>query len=124
MRTFGDLEASIMDVVWDEPQPVTVRQIVDRLEATKGVAYTTTITVVERLRAKGWLTRHREGRAFRYAATRSRSEYTARLMSDVLDASDDRSAALLSFAGQLDPRDAVSLRRALADLDQPERPES
>jgi hypothetical protein len=43
-------------------------------------------------------------------------------MGSVLDESDDRSAALLSFAGQLDPDDAVSLRLALDALnDHPRR---
>jgi predicted transcriptional regulator len=117
MRTFGELEERIMTVVWDRNTPVTVRVIVNDLAATRPAAYSTVITVVERLRAKGWLSRERDGRSYQYHATRSRHEYVADLMGAVLEESSDRSAALLSFAGQLDPNDAVSLRRALQSLD-------
>lgn len=117
MRTFGELEERIMATIWAGSTPVTVRDIVDELAARRPVAYTTVITVVERLRAKGWLSRERDGRSYKYYATRSRHEYVADLMGAVLDESDDRSAALLSFAGQLDPDDAVSLRRALDAID-------
>lgn len=122
MRTFGELEERIMVAVWARSTPVTVRDIVDDLAATRPAAYTTVITVVERLRAKGWLRRERDGRSYLYYPTRSRHEYVADLMGSVLDESDDRSAALLSFAGQLDADDAVSLRLALDALnDHPRR---
>jgi predicted transcriptional regulator len=63
MRTFGELEERIMVAVWARSTPVTVRDIVDDLAATRPAAYTTVITVVERLRAKGWLSRERDGRS-------------------------------------------------------------
>ena len=63
MRSFGDLEAKIMDVIWAAAAPVTVQQVVDALATARHeVAYTTAITVIERLRAKGWLDRERQGR--------------------------------------------------------------
>ena len=106
-----------MAAVWARDAPVTVHQILDDLTPAKPVAYTTVITVVERLRAKGWLRRERDGRSYRYFATQSEHEYVAHLMGAALGESGDRSAALLSFAGQLDPDDALALRRALAELD-------
>lgn len=102
-----------MDVIWRNEAPVTVHQVIEGLEGSD-VAYTTAITVIERLREKGWLTRKREGRAYRYSATHSEDEYTAQLMASALETSSDRSAALLSFAGQLDADEAEELRRALS----------
>ena len=102
-----------MAVIWQHAEPVSVRVVVDELAGERAVAYTTAITVIERLRAKGWLVREREGRSFLYAATCEEHEYAAHLMSSVLQGSGDRSAALLSFAGQLDAAEAEALREAL-----------
>lgn len=113
MRSFGELGARVMAVIWRHPEPVSVRFVVDSLAGERAVAYTTVITVIERLRAKGWLVRERAGRSNLYAATCEEHEYAAHLMSSVLEGSGDRSAALLSFAGQLDASEAEALREAL-----------
>ena len=115
IRLFGDLEAAIMHVVWDHDQPVSVRTIVERLNEDREIAYTTVITVAERLREKGLLTRVRQGRAFLYEACVSADEYSAGLMRHVLDSAESRSAALLRFAGQLSDGEADALRAALAE---------
>ena len=115
MRPLGELESRIMRVVWQEGKPITIRHIVDELGSSPSLAHTTVITVAERLREKGWLTRHRMGRAYEYAASISAADYSAQLMSEVLDAAQDRPAALLRFAGHLDPLEAAALRGALDD---------
>lgn len=114
MRSFGHLERDIMRVIWQAGTPVTGHDISAQLPPGRDIAYTTVITVVDRLRDKGMLTRFRDGRSFRYTATVSEEEYAARLMSQALDALDDRAKALLHFAGQLDPGEAAALREALA----------
>ena len=106
-----------MRTFWDAASPLTVHEVLDRMEG-RPVAYTTVITVIERLRAKGWLGRERHGRAFRYTCERSESDYAARLMSEALDEVGDRGAALLHFAGSLTAEEAAQLRRAL-DGDDP-----
>jgi len=103
-----------MDVVWRSTDPVTIRHIVDRLAPEHEIAYTTAITVVERLRSKGWLNRERQGRSFLYSAPRDESEYTAWLMSQALEGASDRSAALLNFTGSLSAAEVEALRAALA----------
>ena len=115
VRPFGELEAAIMRVVWERGTPIPVRAIVDRLNEQRDVAYTTVITVAERLREKGMLTRVRRGRAFLYEACLSADDYSAELMGQVLDTAESRSATLLRFAGQLSAQEAASLRAALAD---------
>lgn len=114
MRSFGELEAKIMGVVWAAQSPVTVQHVVDSLaDAAHEVAYTTAITVIERLRSKGWLDRKRQGRSYLYVATRDEARYTAWLMGEALGASSDRSAALLSFTDTLSPAEVDALRAAL-----------
>lgn len=113
MARFGELEAAIMDRVWSSDRPVLVRDVVTDLQRERSIAYTTVQTVMEILRRKGWLTRERDGRAHRYAATASRAEYTARLMDEALATSRDRGAALARFVERMDAAEAEELWRAL-----------
>src|SRR5579862_5519204 len=113
MRRFGELEAVIMDRLWEWGRPVPVREVVDDLHDERGPAYTTVMTVMENLHRKGWLRRERDGRAWRYEPTGSRSAYTAALMNDALATSADRRTALAYFVLQMSPQDAALLRQAL-----------
>ena len=113
MRRFGELEAVIMDRLWEWGRPALVREMVDELGKDRPLAYTTVMTVMENLYRKGWLRRERDGRAWRYEPTGSRSGYTAALMSDALATTADRSTALAHFALQMSPHDAAVLREAL-----------
>ena len=113
MRRFGELEAVIMDRLWERGRPVLVREVVDDLNQDRPLAYTTVMTVMENLHRKGWLRRERDGRAWRYEPTSSRSAYTAALMNDALGTSSDRRTALTHFVLQMSPHDAALLREAL-----------
>ena len=120
MRRFGELEAVIMDRLWERRRPALVREIVDDLHEDRPLAYTTVMTVMENLHRKGWLRRERDGRAWRYEPTGSRSSYTAELMNDALGTSPDRRTALANFVLQMSPHDAALLQQAL-DLTRPQR---
>lgn len=88
-----DLEADIMDVVWDDGlESFTVGTIHDRLSAGRSIAYTTVMTTVSRLHDKGLLDREREGRRYRYRPRYTRSEFTAVVAGEVLDRLDAASA--------------------------------
>src|ERR1700721_1073525 len=113
MRRFGELEAVIMDRLWEWGRPVPVREVVDDLQDDGAPAYTPVMTVMENLYRKGWLRRERDGRAWRYQPTGSRSGYTAGLMNDALATSADHRPALAHFALQMSPHDAALLREAL-----------
>jgi predicted transcriptional regulator len=119
MRQFGELEAVIMDRLWQWGKPALVRELVDDLRAERPLAYTTVMTVTENLYRKGWLRRHRDGRAWRYEPTGSRSGYTAALMSDALDTSTDRGTALAHFVLQMSPHDTAMLQQALNQARRP-----
>jgi len=120
MRPFGDLEAAIMDRLWEREGPALVREIVDELHDERPLAYTTVMTVMENLHRKGWLRREREGRAWRYEPTGSRSGYTAALMNEALGTSSDRRNALAHFVLQMSPHDAALLRQALDQASGPD----
>ncbi|GAA4306247.1 BlaI/MecI/CopY family transcriptional regulator [Streptomyces venetus] len=117
MRPFGELEAEIMRVMWAGREPLNIHEIVDALHRDgRQSAYTTVMTVTERLRTKGWLERVKQGRSFRYSPLRNADDYSAELMEQALESSTDRESALLRFAGRLDASEAAALRQALADM--------
>jgi predicted transcriptional regulator len=125
MRQFGELEAVIMERLWVLGRPVLVREMVDDLRPERALAYTTVMTVMDNLHRKGWLRRERDGRAWRYEPTGSRSGYTTALMNDALATSTDRRTALAHFALQMSPQDAALLRDALDQaLGEPETGEA
>lgn len=53
VQQLGSLEISVMDRIWAHEAPVLVRDIVDELQSERAIAYTTVMTVMERLCRKG-----------------------------------------------------------------------
>ncbi len=130
----GQLERAVMETLWDltASPPVqgsaaaataTARQVAGRLATSRPLAYTTVLTVLDRLERKGLVRRLREGRAHRYAPVASREVYAAELMLDALGRASDRDAALVRFVGAVSPEEAEVLRRALLGAP-PDRQES
>lgn len=113
MPHFGDLEAAIMDEVWFAGAPVRVREIVDKLNLERPLAYTTVQTVMDVLYRKGWLSRTKDGRANVYEATATREDYVTGLLGEALAETDDRAAVLLRFVQQMDPAESAELRTLL-----------
>lgn len=123
VRGFGELEQAIMDVVWAADAPLTVRDVLERLNSDRPqpLAYNTVQTVMEILHRKEWLARAKDGRAFRYKATRSREEYAASLIDQVWATGADRTATLVKLFDELDPDELAELRAALAERADGER---
>ena len=101
-----------MDVVWDRPGDyVAVRDVLELLGS--GHAYTTVLTVMQRLYHKGLLRRRRDGRAWSYRPALSRDAWAAASMTDALHTAKDRRGALLHFVADLGAEEADALRRVL-----------
>lgn len=119
--SLGDLERAVMDVLWGlEPgTEMTVRQVYAVLSPERDVAYTTVMTVMDRLARKGLAVQHRAGRAYRYQAAATRAELTADLMRDTLSdlGSGERGPALVAFVEDASDEEIAALRQALAALD-------
>jgi predicted transcriptional regulator len=113
MRRLGDLERRVMDILWDsDASPLTGREVADQLPDR---AYTTVLTILERLRRKNLVERNTDGRTHRFAAADTREAYRAELMIDALGEGRDRSAVLARFAESVSPEEAEMLRRALGE---------
>lgn len=112
-RQRGELEAYVLNALWDCPAGLTGSELVARFDEPQP-ALTTVATVLERLRAKGDVRREKnDGRGFRYFASEERVATLANEMANALTRADDRSLTLLNFAGALTESDREILRRAL-----------
>jgi predicted transcriptional regulator len=116
VRGFGELEAVIMERVWEHAAPVTVRDLHGELSAERTIAYTTVMSTMDNLHRKAWLTRVKEGKAYRYTATASREEYSARLMREALADGGDTEVVLSHFLAQMDGEESETLRSVLGRL--------
>jgi predicted transcriptional regulator len=125
LTRLGDLERAVMDFLWSAPHPQTVRQVHEALSARRELAYTTVMTVLQRLARKKLVSQLRDDRAHRYAPVHDRDELVAGLMVDALDQAADlggRQAALVHFVEQVGADGADALRRALDELEAKHRP--
>lgn len=109
----GELEAAVMDVLWDRGGWLTPGEVHDVINTAWPLAYNTVMTILVRLVDKGRLERQRDRRAYAYRPVQTRDEYTASRMEQVLGDSADRPAALARFVSSLADADRTQLRRLL-----------
>ncbi|MCW2886794.1 MAG: transcriptional repressor, CopY family [Streptosporangiaceae bacterium] len=119
MKGLGELERTVMELLWARPEAATARDVSRALADDRDLAHTTVMTVLDRLAKKGFLRRERDGRAWLYRPTTSREDYVTELMLGALDLTGDRDAALAHFARSVSGDEAAVLRQALAALESP-----
>ena len=83
-KILGDLEADVMDVLWQREQ-ATVREVHGCLCEEREIAYTTVMTVMTRLTEKKLLVREKDGIAFMYMPVLGKKEFTKRAVSEIVD---------------------------------------
>lgn len=119
--SFTDRELDIMAVVW-ELGSATVREVQDRL--ADELAYTTVLTLLRTLEAKGYLRHEVEGRAHRYFPTVERRQAGAsalrRLLATVFRGSPEALLTQLVSDQGLSEEELLRLKRLLDEwLDGP-----
>ena len=112
MATLGELERSIMEVLWASPESLSAYDLLELLPERK-LAPTTMLTVLSRLEKKGFVARERASRPHRYTAAATRETHMADLMHEVLGTASDRTAVLERFVGQVSAEEAATLRKLL-----------
>lgn len=110
-RGQGELEVLVLSVLGEAGGPATAGWVQERLGGD--LAYTTVITILTRLLAKGAVTRERAGRSFAWTPASDEAGLAAHRMRKVLDAESDREAVLASFVTGLGPDDEQLLRELL-----------
>jgi predicted transcriptional regulator len=113
MQGLGELEAAVMNVLWGAVQPLKVRDVLERLDTGKQLAYTTVMTVLDNLHRKQWVERERQGKAYVYEPVMTREEAAARALRDILDTSGDPHGVLMHFVASVSDEETDILRGAL-----------
>jgi predicted transcriptional regulator len=111
-RGHGALEAEVLAALWSSRAPLTASAVKRELCGT--LAYSTVVTILSRLHAKGVLDRTPHGRAFAYTPVADEPGLAARRMRQVLDAESDRRRVLARFVSDLSDEDERLLRSLLA----------
>jgi len=101
-----------MRELWCADSGLTVADVLEALNDPRP-AYTTVMTILDRLREKGWVDRVKDGRSFRYTPLSDPNEYIGGLLDRALSTAPDRQAALVRFAGTLTSEEARALQAAL-----------
>ena len=105
-----------MNFLWEHPEPLGAREL-QEMFTTHTPAYSTIMTTLTRLEKKGHVVRSGPSpRKTKFEPARTNEEQTVDDMVSVLDQANDREAALLAFAGNLDRDDLELLRSAFSDL--------
>jgi predicted transcriptional regulator len=112
-RGQGELEALVLSALQEADEPATAGWVQERLGGD--LAYTTVITILTRLLAKGAVTRERAGRSFAWTPASDQAGLAAHRMRKVLDSESDREAVLASFVTGLGPDDERLLRELLGE---------
>jgi predicted transcriptional regulator len=119
-ETIGREELQVLRYVADY-QPVSVRDVAYHVAATSGKARTTVLTVMERLREKGYLVRRKKGGIYRYSPKRSQADVLRSLVADfvreALGGSISPFVAYLAEEVNLDDEQLRELARLVADLE-------
>jgi len=99
-----------MVVLWDADAALTAAEVL--AELSRPLAYTTVMTILTRLQAKGVVSRAPAGRAYAYRPVEGRAEMAAKRMAEVLERTGDRSAVLSQFVTHLSPSEVAALKAA------------
>lgn len=112
---FAPLETQVMDAVWAAGEAVSVRRVLDTLNERRAepLAYTTVMTVMNRLVGKGVLNRHGERRGYLYEATASDAAGVA--VRGVIHTYGDAAIAHFADEARADPGVLARLRALLAE---------
>lgn len=116
-RPRGALEREVLACLAAADRPLSPGEV--RAELGDELAYTTVMTTLSRLHAKGAITRHPAGRGFAYVLSGgpagAQASMTAHRMLRLLDADGDRVGVLARFVADLSPEDEELLSGLLAD---------
>ena len=114
---FGDLEEKVMEVLWKTGNG-TVSQINEALNGE--FAYTTVMTVLDRLYKKGFLEREKEGKGYRYYPVITKEEFEKQIAKKVVKdlTKSDTAIAIAAFEGiieNLSKEDIKKLKKLIEE---------
>jgi predicted transcriptional regulator len=109
VRGFGELEAVVIDRLWNREGTTTVREVFEELRQEREIAYTTVMSTMDNLHRKGWLARERTGKAYLYWPRLTREQYSARVMREALTGGGNPDLVLTHFLEQMNDEESARL---------------
>ncbi len=79
-----ELELEILKILWRD-EPLTGRDVRDRLAETRELAYTSVMTIMGIMENKGYVKRKKTGKAFIYSPRVTEAATKKRMLRDVVD---------------------------------------
>jgi predicted transcriptional regulator len=101
-----------MSALWASPVPLSPEAVREAIDCD--LAYTTVMTILVRLVAKGAIERRKVGRAFEYRPVVTEAEVVAGQIRRLLDHGQSRRAVLQGLLDGLSPEEESALRHLLA----------
>jgi len=119
-KVLGELESEVMEIIWQSLSPVSVRGITDNLQKKRKIAYTTVMTIMNRLVDKGILSRKQDGRAYLYKGAVSKDKFLTRISRQIIknfvsSFGDGAVAHFVEEVGKLSPAKRAELRKLLKE---------
>jgi len=116
-----------LSLLW-EHGPLTVRELLDRMQGSRPLPYTTVLGLLQGMERAGLATHDVENQTHRYRATLTRREATGNLLSDFVArffrGSAERLVLGLLDGEQLTPADLDQIKQQLDDSKPTEKPSS
>lgn len=117
----GSMEIEVLRYIGDH-YPISVAEVAEHFAQTTGHARTTILTMMERLRRKGHLTRRQVRGIYRYSPKIAKQELLQGLVKDfvakTLGGSVSPFVAYLSDSGPISEEDLETLKRLVRGLEQ------
>jgi predicted transcriptional regulator len=117
-KVLGDLEARVMVAVWTLAAPASARAVYELVTRKHKVELLTVITVLNKLVAKGLLTRAKQDELYHYEARLGRAEFMSlasrRVVEGILTLAPDAVAAsLVDVLAERDPEQLAELAKLI-----------
>lgn len=111
LRVFGDLELDVMEIIWGK-KTTTVREVYEIIKKKRRIAYTTVMTIMDRLFVKKLLKRNKVGKTYSYSADVSKTHFLERTSKSIIDSliKDFGEVAIAQFATTIDKVDPKKLK--------------
>ena len=84
IHDLGHLQKAIMETVWELGE-ATARQVLERVSRKKPLAYTSVLSIMQRLENMGWLKHRVDGRTYIYQPALSRKHESIRSLRKFID---------------------------------------
>ncbi len=119
----GELESEVMNIIWQQKTAISVKQVVIILQKRRKIAYTTVMTIMNRLVEKGLLKQENsDTKAFLYPPVYSKRQFLSKTAREIIKnvVSKFGDTAIAHFANEVDKIPIEKRKKLIKMLEEPE----